>query len=143
MDTNTGQCKECEEGSFYNSGSCSSKRILFQIEMIFKVCSNSIPNCDACSDSSTCIECAGPYVIDTSNNLCRQCEEGTYYNFSSCLSTLFVLFKSLINLDCQTGNCSVCVNSGFTCNKCKSGFILNDENECEVSVVLEESCNNN
>ena len=79
-------------------------------------------------------------MINSTNDQCKECDEGTYYDSGSCLSTsLLILFGALIYLDCQTGNCSVCVNSGSTCNKCKIGYILNNENECEVSIVLEES----
>ena len=86
IDTSNDQCKLCDKGTYFDSGSCSSKRILFQIEISFKVCSSSIPNCDACSDSSTCIECADPYVIDISNDQCKECDKGTYFNSGSCLS---------------------------------------------------------
>jgi len=86
VDINTDQCKECDKGTYFDSGSCSSKRILFQIEIIFKVCSSSISNCEACTSPSTCIECADPYVIDISNDQCKECDKGTYFDSGNCLS---------------------------------------------------------
>ena len=45
-----------------------------------------MPGCDSCPDSSTCIECAAPYVLNTNNDQCKLCDKGTYFDSGSCLS---------------------------------------------------------
>ena len=45
-----------------------------------------MPNCDACSSSSACTECAAPYVLNTNNDQCQLCVKGTYFDSGSCLS---------------------------------------------------------
>lgn len=96
---------------------------------------NCIANCDACTNSTACTDCADTFFLDQ-QKACRKCPEGC----AACAPSQQGIVCSSCLDDFQLGNgkCFKCVSS------CGSGCTLNPENcaDCDLGFELVNGPNN-
>jgi len=98
-----------------NCAKCATKSTCETCNAGFKLNSNksscvnicSISKCDLCESESTCKTCALGYKLKKAKTMCEQ------------------------NINCPA-NCSLCDEVGDACYTCKSGYYINDDDECSA-----------
>jgi proprotein convertase subtilisin/kexin type 5 len=149
--TDGSQCTKCSAGLFlFNSNkqcvSCDQSTV-YKITFdatglgLCGLCSDSMPNCTTCSNSSTCNSCASNFFLfDSDNNKtfdkCLDCNASTYYKTGSNdgLGVCNVCAKSI-------ANCQECSSDAKTCKKCSSNYALQLTNGVSSSCVEASYCN--
>lgn len=135
-----GQCNKCSENCIYcdNKTDCS---LCFQGFLKDGICHKCIiDNCNTCNESS-CISCNQGYLLEynkckpdfcelnSSNGECLMCLPNYYLKDGVCIKNSF--------------SCEISQPYSDRCNKCKSGFFLNEFGHCPMCLHFCESCTNN
>ena len=99
------KCELCEEGTYFDKGSCKSIYLLkWKWIITDKECDDE--NCALCKDNgATCKICSNGFILN---------------DLDECKPTI-----------CSIENCASCDDSS-TCNECNAPFALNEDNECQL-----------
>ena len=125
-------CESCQSGyNLYNAKTLCLSNIDINDRLYYRdprdnnyyLCSKQINGCNKCNDGNNCTDCLNEYGLDN-NNKCIH---------SSILATKYYLDPTTGKYSsCSTiSNCEECTSS-TQCNKCQTGYILNN-NICELN----------
>lgn len=137
------RCIECQENYTLTDSQC--------------VANNLYPHCKSYyiqDESVYCSECEDGFGFDLSNTqkLYQSCLKCSDENCENCLNdkndcilckSPYYLNKSSKEcvLNCNVTNCNICSNEDNTkCTKCKDGYMLNYDNQCEKCISNCKTC---
>ncbi len=136
--TNSSHCVQCVDGFNVVEGDCIPNNMSCD-PLSFKdpitgncvKCSTSIPNCDYCENSNTCLICADGYQLHGQS--CQKIEQ------SSCLSGTYFdpISSACVNCTDAMSNCTQCLNA-TTCLECEPGMSL--ENSTCIESMANITC---
>ncbi|EAS02481.2 hypothetical protein TTHERM_00629930 (macronuclear) [Tetrahymena thermophila SB210] len=136
-------CDVCkiDKGYYYSDGQCK------KCHSSCKTCSGGQYNqCLTCFEGSTllddktCFTCTindGKYIDDSKNckqchYSCKTCNGGSELNCLTCKGNL-ILDNQSKRCVCNLSNCIECSLDGFSCLKCKEGYVGRDCSECNIA----------
>lgn len=151
---NEDKCITCDIG--YEATDTICEPIICPEASFFRdqLCIPCVPNCLDCDDDKSCNKCAKGYNFDPKNNMCleKKCPVGYYkdeeYNCQKCavercdkcnkeycLGCIegYVLIDGVCRPTRCPSNCEAC-STVDKCDKCKSGYILFDDGQCDPLV---------